>query len=678
MRKRDYSRARHGILGLLFAISAACVGGYPSSAEARITKIVITRVESPTFEGIAFGDVGQYEKLVGRAFGEIDPNDPRNTVISDIALAPQNVRGMVEYSMDVYILRPIDPAQGNHRVFFEINNRGSNFSFGLMNDATTGGNDPTTAADAGNGFLMRRGYTMVWSGWDVTAAIGMGRFTMTVPTAKNLDGSSIVGPALEEFVIDNTTTMTGALTYPAATLDKRQANLTVRVLYEDPPAAIPPTGWEYFNAQTIRLLPAGTPFQNGRLYEFTYLAKDPLIAGLAFAGLRDLTAFLRHAETDDTGMPNPLAGDVRHVYSFSFSQPSRFMHDFLRLGFNEDDEGRRVFDGNLNWIGGASGGFFNYRFAQPVRTQRQHIARWYPERQFPFANQITFDPITEKTDGVLRQCLATNTCPKIFEVNSENEYWAKAGSLLHTDTVGNDLPSPSNARYYLLSSLPHSAGIGPTGPGICQQPRNPLVANRPLRALLVALDEWVTHHTRPPQSEVPRRSDDTLVPSLPQVDMGFPDIPGVTYNGRLHDGDLFDFGPSFDQGILTVVPPVLLGSPYPALVPKTDADGNDIAGVRLPDIAVPVATYTGWGLRAGPAAGDGCDAAGQMIDFPKTNADREATGDPRASIEERYPTHEKYVKKVTHAARQLRHRRLLLEEDVQRYIEEAEASSIGR
>jgi hypothetical protein len=366
------------------------------------------------------------------------------------------------------------------------------------------------------------------------------------------------------------------------------------------------------------------------------------------------------------------------VYSFTVSQPARFLHDFLHLGFNEDDDGRRVFDGNLNWIGGASGGFFNYRFAQPARTHRQHIGRWYPERQFPFANQIMFDPVTEKTDGVLLQCLATQTCPKIVEVNSENEYWAKAGSLLHTDTSGNDVSSPSNVRYYLLSSLPHGGGTGPTGTGICQQPRNPLVANRPLRALLIGLDQWVTHHTKPPKSEVPRRSNDTLVPSVPQVDVGFPAIPGVIYNGRLHEGDLFDFGPFFDQGVLTIVPPILLGSPYPSLVPKTDADGNDIAGVRLPDVAVPLATYTGWGLRAGPAAGDGCDAFGQKILFPGTKAEREASGDPRLSIDERYPTHAMYVRKVTHAAQELRHRRLLLEEDVQRYIEEAEASAIGR
>lgn len=445
-----------------------------------------------------------------------------------------------------------------------------------------------------------------------------------------------------------------------------------------PWSLVPAGNWEYVNARTIRLLPARTPFQQGRLYEFTYPAKDPIVAGLGFAATRDLAAFLHRAARDGAGNLNPLAGDVQLVYAFSVSQPARFMRDFLHRGFNEDEQGQRVFDGILNWIGGGSGGFFNYRFAQPGRTHRQHIGRWYPERQFPFANQVIFDPVTGKTDGRLRQCLATDTCPKIFESNSANEYWVKTGSLLYTDTLGNDLKDPRNVRFYLFSSLPHSAGIGPTGPGLCQQPRNPVVANLGLRALLVALDEWVSQGKKPPKSRVPRREDGTLVSSLPQSVVGFPHIPGVTYNGLMTTGDLFDYGPVFDDGILTILPPILVGSPYPAFVPKTDADGNDSAGIRLPEVAVPLATYTGWALRAAAFAGDDlCDAAGQKIDFRQTKAERLAVGDPRPSIEERYRTHEKYVKKVAHAANELHQQRLLLGEDVERYIEAAEASSIG-
>ncbi|MDQ3011187.1 MAG: alpha/beta hydrolase domain-containing protein [Acidobacteriota bacterium] len=673
--KRRRWRSHLPSLLMTFFMGLVVALGAPIIAEARIARIEIIRVESPTFAGTSFGAVGQYEKLVGRAFGEVDPADPRNSGIVDLSLTPRNSRGMVEYSTDVYILRPIDRSKGNHRLFFEINNRGNNLSFSFFNDAASGGNDPTTAAHAGNGFLMRQGYTIVWSGWDATVAPGAGRFTMTVPVAKNRDGSPIVGPALEEFIFDNSTTLTGPLTYPATNSDKSQTSLTVRERYADLPMTVPATGWEYVNARTIRLLPAGTPFQQGRLYEFAYPAQNPIVAGLAFAGLRDLVAFLHHGQASGDSGANALAGDVQFVYSFSWSQPARFMHDFLYLGFNQDEQGRRVFDGIFNWAGGGSGGFFNYRFAQPGRTHRQHIGRWYPEREFPFANQSLFDPITGKTDGRLRCCLATDTCPKIFEVNSENEYWVKAGSLLHTDTLGNDLPDLPNVRNYLLSSLPH---VALSGPGICQQPRNPIAPNPALRALLVALDQWAATGEQPPSSRVPRLADGTLVPSLSQSVVGYPNIPGVRYNGFATTGDLFDFGPSFNQGILGILPPTLLGSPYPAFVPATDADGNDIAGIRLPEIAVPLATYSGWGLRAAAFAGDDlCDAAGQKVDFRLTKAERLAAGDPRLSIEERYPNHRQYVREVAFAATCLGQHRLLLGEDVQRYASNAEGSSIG-
>ena len=320
------------------ALLALTVGWTPL-AEADITRIVIARVESPTFEGVSFGAVGRYEKLVGRAFGEVDPHDPRNAVIVDIALAPRNARGMVEYSTDIYILRPVDVARGNHRLFFEVNNRGNVLSFGRMNDAGTGGNDPTTAADAGNGFLMRQGYTVVSSGWDVTVAPGGGRQTITVPVAKNRDGSSIVGPALEEFAFDNATTMTGSLTYPTATLDKSQASLTVRMHYTDTPDPIPATGWEYASDRTIRLLPSGTSFGQSRLYEFTYPAKDPSVAGLGFASIRDVAAFLHRAAVDGEGNPNPLAGDLQFVYRSATRSPVDSCTTFFSLASTRTSTG---------------------------------------------------------------------------------------------------------------------------------------------------------------------------------------------------------------------------------------------------------------------------------------------------------------------------------------------------
>ncbi len=321
----------------------------------------------------------------------------------------------------------------------------------------------------------------------------------------------------------------------------------------------------------------------------------------------------------------------------------------------------------------------NYRFAQPFRTHRQHIARWFPEFQGPFTNQVTFDSVTGKTNGRLARCSATKTCQKIFEVNSANEYWAKNMAVALVDNAGRDLTEePANVRSYFIASLPHQGGIGATGTGICQQNRNPLVANAVLRALLVSMDEWVSSGVEPPANRIPRVADGTLVPPLPQTKQGFPEIPGVKYNGRMHTGDLFDYGPQFNNGILTVLPPRLVGTPYPALVPRTDPDGNDIAGIRLPEVAVPLATYTGWNLRALPAGGDdGCDHFGQQIDFARTKSERIATGDPRPSLEERYPSHADYVNAVTSVANGLVRDRLLLEEDAKAYVTKAQTTSVG-
>jgi len=403
------------------------------------------------------------------------------------------------------------------------------------------------------------------------------------------------------------------------------------------------------------------------------------VSGVGFATIRDLASFVRTAQKDDAGTANPLDGEAATIYASCVSQPCRTAHDFVQLGFNEDEGGGRAIDGIVNWIGGADGIYMNYRFAQPFRTHRQHINRWFPEFQAPFTNQVRFDPVTNTTGGKLARCLASATCPKIFEVNSANEYWAKDMAVAHVDEAGADLADePANVRSYFLASLPHQGGIGATGRGICRQERNPLVANAVLRALLIAMDQWVSAGTEPPASRLPHVADGTLVPPLPQTGQGFPHIPGIKYNGRMHTGDLFDYGPRSGEGILTVLPPRLVGTPYPALVPKADSDGNDIAGIRLPEVAVPLATYTGWNLRAMPAGGDdGCDSFGQEIDFARTKTERIANNDPRPSLEERYPSHADYVNAVAAAANGLARDRLLLDEDVPAYVNKARNSQVG-
>ena len=675
------TRTRWAFAGLL---TASCLAGAPHDAQARIVSLELQRDAVQAFGGASFGDVGPYERWTGRADGEVDPADPVDGAIADIQLAPRNARGHVAYSTPVTVLRPRDPARGRHEILFDLNNRGAVLGFGALDDAARNSNDVAAPGNIGNGFMMRRGYTMVWSGWDAISGAspavdpGPGAFVLDVPVAHRPDGEPLTGPNLEEFVIDNDTTTTGPLTYPAADLDPAHASLTLRRNTDDQPVAVPPSAWRFDpGGSSISLLPQGTRFKTGEIYELVYPARDPKVAGLGFAALRDVATFLRGASADDDGHANPLAGDIREVTTFCISQPCRAMRDFVRLGFNAvpGEPPRKAVDGVLDWIGGGSGIDLDRRFAEPFRTHRQHIARHYPEFAFPFAYNTTTDAVTGRTDGVLARCTATATCPKIIDVNSDNEYWAKSGSNLHTDAAGRDLPDLPEVRLYLLASLPHGDGIPAHGPGICRVARNPLVANAALRALLVDLDAWVSDGVPPPANRLPRSADGTLVAS-DHAATGFPAIPGVTYNGRSHQGDMLDFGPQAATGILAV-PPVIAASRYPTLVPKVDTDGNTVAGIRLPAVAVPTATYTGWNLRA-DADGDGCDAAGMVIPFARTEAERAAAGDPRPSLAARYPDHPAYVRQVTTASDALVAERFVLREDADRFAAAAEASDIGR
>jgi hypothetical protein len=652
-------------------------------AEARITKVQITARESPTFGGYSWPGVGQYEKIVGKAFGEVDPTDPKNAVIVDIGLATVNARGNVEYSFDFYILKPIDLSQGAHKVMYEPPNRGAKTWQDL--GRVPAGNDPGSITDPivlGNSFLMPRGYTMVWSGWDKSAGTSSANFNLRIggaggpetslPIGKNPGNSTITGPAYE-YIVTSGSSFT--LSYPAATLDKTQATLSHRVHLNDPPVVVPTSGWNY-NASGTAISLVGGNFIANDIYEFSYIAKDPTVNGLGFAAIRDWVAWLRYETVDELSTPptpNPLAGDITRVYTEVRSQPGRLLNDFRHLGFNQGENGQKIFDGMMQWIAAGNGLNLNYRFSQPGRTERNRQEHLYVEGVFPFANVMTSDPITGKTDSRYAKCEATRTCPLAMEIFSANEYWVKAASLLHTTPDGSaDLPDSPFTRNYFMSSMQHGTGNAASR-GACQQFMNPLNSAPVQRALFIALDEWSTRGTLPPPSRVPRLSDGTLVPPLPQSGMGFPNIPGVTYTGLKTTRYLLDYGPGFyDTGIATVNPPVITppyednsanGPIYPSFVPKTDSDGNDIAGVRLPDVTVPLATYTGWALRSGVWANDGCEASGQYIPFARTEAERVASGDPRPSIEERYPSFGQYYSGVIRAIDGLVKDRLMLCED---------------
>jgi hypothetical protein len=673
------------------AVTTALTSGLlaaASVADARTTKIeILTR--GVAFGGYSFPGIGQYEYITGIATGEVNPNNPLNSVIVDIKLAPRNARGNVEYQHNFYILKPLDLRKGNHKMMYEPPNRGGK-TFGTVNNST-GGNDPASMTDPAalaKTFWWTRGYTTVWSGWENNLG-PLNGFTATAsfPVVTGPSNATLTGPSYEYIVTGGSSF---ALAYPAATASQGAPNavLTHRVHLDDPPQVVPTGEWAYTDATNTAIkLIAGSPhatatgnFINNDIYEFAYIAKNPTVNGLGFAAVRDFISFLRYETKDDSGTANPIAKDPKYVYTYTLSQPARMLNDSTHLGFNEDEKHRKVVDAMLQWVGAGDGLNMNYRWSQTKRTNRNRQELLYLEGLYPFANVPTYDPISRSSDWRYRECERTRTCPLALELWSSNEYWVKAASLMTTDPIGrHDLADHPLTRNYLLSSAQHASAGNPASKGSCQQFLNPLPPQQVERALWETLDDWVTKGKRPPDSRVPKLRDGTLVPPLPQSKAGFPSIPGVTYTGLKTTRYRLNYGPNFySTGIPTINPPVnsrpyedniANGPIYPSFVPKTDKDGNEIAGIRLAELTVPFATYTGWALRSGIWANDGCEGSGQYIPFPKAQADRLATGDPRLSVQERYPTYVSYQSKVLAAVNDLVKRRFMLCEDADAYVQ---------
>jgi hypothetical protein len=677
-RAREFEKRKLLRLSIASALAAGMV--IAASADARTTKIQILS-SGPAFGGYSFAGVGQYEVIKGIASGEIDPNDPLNAVITDIKLAPRNANGHVEYQHNFYILKPVDLGKGAHKVMYEPPNRGGK-TFNTLN-RSPGGNDPgTTITDPvalANSFLWPRGYTMVFSGWENDlASLTSTTATAHFPVLTNGDGSPITGPGYEYIVSPGATYK---LSYPAASGSQAPADatLTHRIHLDDHADVVPASGWAYTDATHTAIKLTTGSFVSNDIYEFTYVAKDPTPNGLGFAAVRDFNSFIRYAATDDFGTPNPLAGDVTRIYTEISSQPGRLLNDFTHLGFNEDESHRKVFDGMLQWIAAGDGLNMNYRWSQTKRTERNRQEELYLEGLFPFANQTTFDPISGQTDGRFLKCSQTNTCPLAMEFYSSNEYWVKAASLFHTDPMGTvDLPDHPDARLYLLSSKQHGGAGNPASRGSCQQFLNPLDSAEVQRALWEDLDAWSTQGIAPPASRIPTFRDKTLVPVPDPALTGghYVGIPFVTYTGLKTTRYRFNYGADFYSTFVPTINPPLppgfngimednpqLGPIYPTFVPKWDSDGNEIAGIRLPELTVPLATYTGWALRSGVWANDGCESSGQYIPFAKTKTERLASGDPRPSVEERYQSFGQYRSAVVNAVDDLVKNRLMICED---------------
>lgn len=681
------------MIGLAGVVLSGCGGSDDSGATpgasgtSRVKSVEITRRELFA-DGLSFGSVGAYEKLVGTATLELDLADPRNAPITDKDRVQQASAGKIEYTTDLYIMRPVDPAKGNGKLLFEVNNRGNKRIWTYLNDSpssTAALNEPKTERDAGNGFLMRQGYTMAWAGWQGDVRPVEDRLTIRLPVATN-NGQEIRGRVAVQFdALQRVSTQLSNPQfepYEAASFDTSSATLTVRDRIDGPETTIPGNQWAFATCEpgatagtvtnvtpSPRHLCLFTGFNPDRLYQLVYTAKNPKPLAIGYAVTRDIVSFLRRDATDASGAANPLGSSVRNVICMGISSSGMYVRDWMYLGFNEDTAGRKVCDGMMVHIAGAHRLHLATRFLQPDYYSRQDLwAGLYPAATFPFSYGESTDPVTGRRDAILKR---PATDPLVIHTDTSMEYWQFHASLVTHDANGQALTLPDNVRYYMLASAQHVAvpGAAPAR-GMCEQLSNPLTTGVFLRPLLTAMDQWVTNGTAPPASEYPRAANGTLVAS-DQASTGFPTIPGVRYTGKANRLNLRDYGPQFTSqgGILTNVPPVVVpDKEYRVLVPKVDADGNDVAGLRRPDdLGAPLATHTGWNQRrAGFRAADLCGLTGSYIPFARTRAEREAAGDPRRSVEERYPSKAQYVNQVTQAANELAGRRLLLQEDVQR------------
>ena len=653
---------------LLLAVLVPSLVAATGVADAGVTRLEIVRREV-VLNGQAFGAAGPYEKLVGRVHFALDPRLPQNQGIVDLGLAPTNAQGLVEFSADFYLLKPVDPGRGNGRLFYEAGNRGSKRILPVFQNAADSA-DPTTTAEFGNGALMREGFTLLWMGWqwDVPA----GRMRMAIPIA-TAGGQPITGLVRGNFIPGANATVAAIAdrnheAYPVVDPDSAEHVLYVRTVPSDAPQVVPRARWRFASAGTITL---DGGFTAGRIYDVVYRARDPRVVGVGLSGTRDLISFFKHATAAEG---NPMPG-VRLAIGWGVSQTGRFLRHFVYQGFNEDERGRIVFDGVFDQVGGAGRGSFNHRFGQQSRDQLQHFNIQYPVDMFPFTDETETDPVTGKSDGLLERARRSNTVPKLVHLLTNSEYFNRAGSLVHTDVTGTrDVAPPDTSRIYMVASAPHIVGAFPPGPFgdkdfVGQAAMNPLVYGPVLRAVFRALDAWVADGTAPPPSRHPRIADGTLV--APDA-AGWPTVPGVRLPAAPMTTYRLDFGPEWSKGIVTKEPPGL-GQPFVSRVPAVDEAGNDRAGIRLPQVAVPLATHSGWNYRQ-PAIGAPDRLAseiGSYLPLARTKADRERAGDGRRSIEERYASREDYLGRISLAALALVDDRFLLAEDVPEIIAQA-------
>ena len=653
-------------LRLRFALPLVLVAGLVSPAGAEVTRVSITS-RAIVANGMWFGAAGPYEKITGTVFFELDPADPHNKVIADLDRAPRNARGRVEFSADLFILAPKDPARASGSVLFEISNRGNKGLLGTFNRAPAS-LDPTTPEQFGDGLLMRNGFTLVWVGWEFDVG-PLPALSVKAPIATN-NGAPIIETIAATFNVDAPAaevSVSDVPLYPPVDLNDQTAQLTVRDLVWDTPTVVPRASWRFVKPEpgsgsgrcsantNCPRLALSSGFEPGRMYELRYRAQNPPVSGVGLAAMRDLASAVKYGNAAIV----PARGQYLHVYGAS--QSGRFLRLFLYDGFNVDEQNRKVFDGVMPHIAGAGRADFNRRFSQAVGLDQ------FAALRFPFTDAAERDEATGRTDALLGK-YSPDQQPKIMYTNSSVEYWGtgRAAALVHTSIDGKtDLTLPSNVRVYHFAGTQHgpaafppraALGDGPNARGVGAQLPNPTL-HIELRALLMALDRWVRDGGEPPASKYPRLSDGTLTPIS---SLKWPALKGVTATSlipapRRANGD----GPA---------------ESWPFLVPQVDEDGNEIGGIRLPDQAVPVGTLTGWNFRTASSGNAKAivPLAGSLIPFAKTAAER--NGDPRKAIDERYRGKADYLGRATEAGLALVKQGYVLREDLPFLLERAAAT----
>ncbi|MGA2132663.1 MAG: alpha/beta hydrolase domain-containing protein [Bryobacteraceae bacterium] len=621
---------------------------------------------SDVLDGKSFA-AGSYERIVGKAYFAVDPNLPANRIIADIAKAPRNPDGLVEFSADFYCLKPRDPAHGNHAVLFEVSNRGGR---GMLNVFDLSG-APRSGMDGefGDGFLLDRGYTLVWLGWEFDVPPGPGLLRLYAPVAKGIRGLVRAEITVDRREVRQSLGDRAQIAYPVSNPHDPGLTLTMRDHADGPRRTVPREAWHIESSSHV-VMPAG--FEPGRIYELVYTAQDPPIVGLGPAAVRDLISFFKYGIPADTVLGDHFSF-IKQAYGFGVSQSGRFLRTFVYFGFNQDEKGRKVFDGILAHVAGAGRGSFNYRFAQPSRDGHPFLNTFYPTDIFPFTDLPETDPDTGITDGLLAHATPALLAPKIFYTDTAYEYYGRAASLIHTTIDGqHDAPLPRSTRIYFLAGCQHGPSAFPPKRGDAQNLPNPNNWRWPMRALLVAMDQWVKDGVEPPPSQYPKMADGSLTPL---TDVRFPKIPGIAFPAIIQQAWHADYGEEFrTAGIATIEPPKV-GRPFPMRLPQVDADGNETSGIRMPATSVPLATYTGWNLRS-PEIGapdELYSMTGSFIPFARTGAERAKSGDPRLSIEERYNSKQEYLGKVQTAAQELVKERYLLNADLPRVVERASA-----